>query len=274
MLAACALLAALGLALSGYWNRETPTQQTASYDVPLGVEEAVIIRYAGPRLIARPYRRGASVSVRIAHEAEQDGVRIYDVRYVVAMPGEFDVMDYLAAADGSELRQLPSFRVRGQTSMTKDIETRIREIEDVRVRIWHGYYETLVALGGVWLLWLGGLIWIGRPARAPAAEQSPPEPTPAEQIAALLAALARGELTVEGKARLELLLLCHWRERLAIGDERLAGACRRIAADARLGPVYRAMETWLHDPRSSAAAHEIVSLCAREIDSQKTSVSP
>jgi hypothetical protein len=108
-----------------------PPQTAGAHDVPLGVEEAVSIRYAGSRLIVRPYRRGASVTLRIAAEVPQGQTRVYDVRYVVNLPGEFNLLDYLTAADGSFLDGLPSFVVHGQTRLTKDIETRIRELETV-----------------------------------------------------------------------------------------------------------------------------------------------
>ena len=261
LLAACALLAALGLALSGYWKRQPPAVATNAYDVPLGVEEAVIVRYAGPRLVARPYRRGASVNVRIANEDTSGDTRVYDVRYVVSVPGEFNIIDYLAAADGSALERLPAFRVRGQTALTKDIETRIREIEIVPIRIGHWYYETLVALGGFWLLWLAGLIWIGRPRRVAPPPPAPPLPSLAEQIAAYLAALGRQELSVDDKARLERMLLLYWRERLGMADDRMAAACRRIAHDDRSAAAYRAIVGWLHDPTASVSVNEIVEKC-------------
>ena len=220
------------------------------------------MRYSGPRLVARPYRRGASVSVRIAEESQQGASRVYDVRYVVSLPGEFDLMEYLASADGGPLGDLPPFRVRGETSLTKDIETRIREIEDVGVHIWHWYYEALAGLGVVWALWLAGLVFIGRPKRPPKPVPPPPEPSLAELIAGYFDALARGGLPVEDKARLEILLLRHWRERLSLRHDRMAASCRQIRRDATLGRAFQAVEGWLHNPSAPNGPAEIVALCA------------
>lgn len=242
-------------------RRTGPVTQLSRRDVPLGVEGAVIIRYSGPRLVARPYRRGASVNVRIAEEVQQGSTRVYDVRYVVTLPGEFDLMEYLTSVEGVALDDLPPFKVNGQTSLTRDIETRIREIENTGVQIWHWYYETLVALAVVWVLWLLALIRFGRRKAPPQQPPPPPEPSLAERIAGYLAALARGDLSVEDKARLEILLLRHWRERLSPQPERMAVACRQIQQEASAGPAYRSLEAWLHDPAATVDPLEILKRC-------------
>jgi len=264
---ACAVVGVVAIVAVIRWDRGPPPQSSRSeHDVPLGVEEAVIIRYAGPRLVARPYRRGASVNVRIAEESLQDSHRVYDVRYVVNLPGEFDLKDYLGSADGQPLDGLPSFKIRGLTRLTKDIETRIRELEDVGVHIGHWYYETLAGLGAAWVLWLAGLIWIGRPKRAQLSAAPPPKPSLAEQIARYLESLAGEGLSLDDKARLEILLVCYWRQRLGLADDRMAAACRQIRVDPRLGPAYEALEAWLHDPQAPVGPADVRRLCDPSVE--------
>ncbi len=270
LLAACALVfvvAAVSTTLFS-WLRE-PEVDSTDTDVPLGVEEAAIVRYAGPRLAARPYRRGASVNLRIADVVEQGAVRVYDVRYVVNLPGEFDLTDYLTSTDGNPIDDLPSFKVRGLTSLTKDIETRIQEIEDAGVHIWHWYYETLGALGVCWVGWLLGLIFVGRPKRPPKPLPAPPEPTIAEQIERYLRMLAQGELSVEEKARLEVLLLTHWRERLGLRRQRMASACRQIQQSDTLGQIYEKLAGWLHDPNSDIGSDQFLEACTKHVGNGK-----
>ncbi|MCL4206515.1 MAG: hypothetical protein KJ000_28870 [Pirellulaceae bacterium] len=256
---ACLLLFLVGGVVAVLRFRPAEIPKTYSdTEVPLGVEQAVIIRSGGPRLQARPYRRGASVNLRIANEVQQGDTRIYDIRYVINLPGEFDLTDYLTSTDGRSLDNLPSFRVAGLTSLTKDIETRIQEIETVGIRIWHWYYETLVGLGVVWLVWLMGLIFIGRPPRPKKETPRPPKPSITEQIDRYLRMLADGELSVDDKARLESLLLQDWRERLGMRERRMATACRYIEENSNFGQVYRQLQAWLHNPRAAVGANDFV----------------
>ena len=262
-MAACVVLFALAATITFVVLRfRTSEPERSDTDVPLGVEEAMIVRYSGPRLVARPYRRGASVNLRVADEVQDGDMRVYDVRYVVNLPGEFDLTDYLASADGSPIDDLPSFQVRGLTSLTKDIETRIQGIEDVGVHVWHWYYETLAALSVFWIVWLLGLIFIGRPKRAAKRPPPPPEPSIAERIQRYLRVLARGELTIEEKAEFEVLLLEHWRERLDLQQHRMAAACRRIQRSDALGHVYEKLAAWLHDPKASVGPEDFLNTYA------------
>jgi len=235
-----------------------PDTQAGDTDVPLGVEQAVIIRYGGPRLKAQPYRRGASVNVRIANEVQRGRTRVYDIRYVVSLPGEFDLTKYLASTDGQPIDDLPPFRVRGLTSLTKDIETRIQEIENVGVDIGHWYYESLVAAGLFWLAWLAGLIFVGRPRRPHLPPAAPRQPSLAEQIDGLLAALAAGELTTGDKARLEALVLRRWREQLGLDSQRMSVACRRMETNPDSGAAYGQLQAWLHNLRAGVGPEAFI----------------
>ena len=251
--AACVLTVALGCIVAVIYLRYSPVPQPTTsgdaLDVPLGVEEAVIIRYAGPKLVAKPYRRGASINLRIADSVATDGVTTYDVRYVVNLPGEFELTDYLTSTDGTELQGLPKFRVRGETRLTKTIETRIREIEDVRIEIRHWYYETLAVLFVLWILWLLGLIFVGRQKREKVIADSPPPPTIRQRIRVLLEKLQQQSLSVAEKAELELLLITHWKNHSAPDSgERLADACRRVRNQSEHGKAYETLQAWLHYP--------------------------
>ncbi len=81
--------------------------------VPLGVEQAAIITYGGPGLVVKPFRYGVAVNVRIAQVTEREGMKVYDVRYLVNREGEHDLTQYLMSDDGTVLTGLPSFKIRG-----------------------------------------------------------------------------------------------------------------------------------------------------------------
>ena len=74
-------------------------------------------------------------------------------------------------------------------------------------------------------------------------------------------AAAGGNLSVDGKAQLERLLMGFWREKLNLPDVRMAEALAELKAHAQAGELLRALERWLHQ-RTGATAAEVQALLA------------
>ena len=129
------VLAAVVVALAVWLIFFRPPKSPDSLNVPLGVEQAAIVTYSGPPVAVTPYKWGVAVNVRIAKVIEQPGTRIYDVRYIVNRAGTFDLKDYLTAEDGSRLDGLPSFKFSGDPKLSKNLDTRIQETEEVSVDV-------------------------------------------------------------------------------------------------------------------------------------------
>lgn len=226
-------------------------------DVPLGVEEAVIITYAGEPIEPTPYKWGVAVNVRVAEAKEQDGLFVYDVRYIVNRAGEYDLKDYLRYASGRPADGLPSFRMRGSERLSRDLADRIAETEDTGVALRAWYYETLVTLAVVWIGWLLLLIFWPR-RKPPVAPPPPPEPTLAEQIRAWLLQLESGALDARQQAQLELMIFRQWREQRSLADLPMAESLTAFRADPEVAEAYTELENWLHrrsaDPTARTAA--------------------
>ena len=232
-----------------------------SLNVPLGVEQAAIVTYSGPPVAVTPYKWGVAVNVRIAKVSGQSGARIYDVRYIVNRAGTFDLKDYLTGEDGSALAGLPSFKFTGDPKLSKALDTRIQETEEVRVDVGNHYYVVLAALGVFWIVWLLLLIFWGRakPAKSIAAQ---PEPTLAEMLRASLARLEAGTLDAEAKAKMEMLLLRRWREELSLSGVPMNAAHDAIARSEKMGNPLRQIQDWLHRPGSKLGREEIAAVVA------------
>ncbi len=243
-----------------------PRDGRDSLNVPLGVEQAAIVTYSGPPIAVMPYKWGVAVNVRIARVTEQPGTRIYDVRYLVNRAGTFDLKDYLTAEDGGRLDGLPSFKFHGDPKLSKHLDARIQETEAAGVSVGGYYYLTLAALGVLWVVWLLLLIFYGRAKPAPPAV-TPPEPTLAEQLRALLARLDAGTLDAAAKAQLEMLLLRRWREDLAVADAPMHRALDTIARDAKTSQPLRQLQHWLHHPASAVRREEIAAVIRPYTDS-------
>jgi hypothetical protein len=234
-----------------------PKKKDDSLNVPLGVEQAAIVTYSGPQIAVTPYKWGVAVNVRIARVSEESGARIYDVRYIVNRAGTFDLKDYLAAADGTTLDGLPSFKFTGDPKLSKELDTRIKETEPMAVEVGGHYYATLAALSIFWIVWLLLLIFYRRPKRAKHAALVAPEPTLAELLRVYLRQLEAGTLDGDAKAKMEMLLLRRWRQDLAISDRPMIDAIGEIDRDQKTGEALRQLQRWLHQRGSGIQAAEI-----------------
>jgi hypothetical protein len=236
-----------------------PKKQDDSLNVPLGVEQAAIVTYSGPAVAVMPYKWGVAVNVRIAKVTEQPGARIYDVRYIVNREGTFDLKDYLTAENGRGLDGLPSFKFHGDSKLSKQLDARIQETEEVAVDVGGHYYATLAGLGVLWIVWLLLLIFHGR-AKPPRPAVAPPEQTLAEMLRSFLAQLEAGTLDAAAKAKMEMLLFRRWREELALAGLPMSAALDAIGRSEKTGNPLRQLQDWLHRPASSIRREEIAAV--------------
>jgi hypothetical protein len=239
-------------------------QEEENLKVPLGVEQAAIITYSGPGLIVKPFRQGVAVNVRIAQVTEQDGAKVYDVRYLVNREGEHDLIEYLMTDNGAVLGGLPSFKVQGDPKLSKELEARVKETEDIGIEVRGHYQATLWALFVFWILWLLALVFWRRPQKPKPVPVRPPL-TLAEQLRLLLGELEQGGLSPEQKARLEMLLLRCWREGLVPAEAPMADVLAAIARGERTGEALDRLQRWLHRPGSGVADVEIADLIRQHL---------
>ncbi len=252
--AALAVVVALPLA---WWL----TRAEERLNVPLGVEQAAIITYGGPELAVKPFKWGVAVNVRIAQVTGAPGGRVYDVRYLVNREGDYDLRDYLTSASGVPPEGLPVFKFHGDPKLSKELEARIRETEQVGVQVGGRYYTKLTILGCVWLACLYPLIFWGRPKRIVVAPPVPPL-TEAEELHGLVAKLRAGALDAAGQARMEMILLRCWRAGLLRPDAPMAEVLAAVAKDGRTAEDLRRLHAWLYRRDSHVTAEEIAALVA------------
>jgi len=235
-----------------------------SLKVPLGVEQAAIITYGGPGLVVKPFRYGVAVNVRIAQVTEREGMKVYDVRYLVNREGEHDLSEYLMSDDGTVLSGLPSFKIQGDPKLSKELEARVKETEEIGIQVWGHYRATLWALLVFWIGWLFLLVFWKRP-RKPVVVAPKPPLTVAEQLQILLGGLEQGGLSAEQKARLEMLLLRRWREGLVPADAPMTEVLAAVARGEGTGEALVRLQRWLHRPGSGVVDAEIADIIRRHL---------
>jgi hypothetical protein len=251
-----ALLLVVALPLAWWLTREDKL-----LNVPLGVEQAAIITYGGPELAVKPFKWGVAVNVRIAQVTGAPGGRVYDVRYLVNREGDYDLRDYLTSASGVVPEGLPVFKFHGDPKMSKELEARIKETEQVGVQVGGRYYTKLTVLGCVWLACLYPLIFWGRPKRLALAPVVAPL-TEAEELHGLLAKLRAGALDATGQARMEMILLRCWRAGLVRPDAPMSEVLAAVAKDGRTAEDLRRLQAWLYRRDAKVTAEEIAALVA------------
>ncbi len=237
-------------------------KDTDTVSVPLGVEQAAIVTYSGPSVSVAPYKWGVAVNVRIAEVIEREGRRIYDVRYIVNRAGTFDLKDYLVAEDGSALNGLPTFKFVGDPKLSKNLDTRIQETEEVRVDVGGRYYETMIVLTLLWIGWLLLLIFYKRPKPPAEPDAGPPAPTLAEMLRGFLAQLEAGTLDATAKAKMEMTLLQCWRNELDLGHVPMGAALDQMAHNSKISDPLKKLQHWLYHPASTVQSAEIAAVIA------------
>ncbi len=250
--------AVIALSAISIWFFTRPKQDTLR--VPLGVEQAAIVTYSGPKLAVAPYKWGVAVNVRIAEVIEKPDRRIYDIRYIVNRSGTFDLKDYLTAEDGSDLDALPNFEFTGDPQLSKDLDTRIQETEEVKVEVGGHYYELLAVVIFLWVVWLFLLIFYKRPKTVEENHDTEALPTLAEQLRAYLEAIKSGSLDTTAKAKMEMALIQCWRKELSLGDQQMRDSLKQISRNEKTREALKQLQHWLHDPSSTVSDSDILAV--------------
>lgn len=246
---AVGMLAAVWVAA---WMLQGPSASRV-LNVPLGVEQAAIVTYSGSPIKVPAYQWGVAVSVRIAKVTPSGEASIYDVRYIVNRAGTFDLKDYLSGEDGASLAGLPSFKFQGDPKLSKQLEARIQETEQMSVDVGVHYHATLAALAVAWILCLLPLIFAGRTRKQAPEVAVLPQETFTQFLQGCVLEIEAGTLDTEGMAKLEMQLLEHWRGQLALDRAPMTGLLWAIDRDPAAGPVLRQLQDWLHNPSSKTS---------------------
>lgn len=215
----------------------------------VGIEGQLEVQLAGPALTAKPPDRAAPLNVRIASSRPHGALIHYDLRYIGLVPGKYDLRDYLVRPDGSNPQDLAPLAVEiigilpaeHGGHLVQPSATPLQKLGGYKALMWTGI--------GLWVLCGVPLILSRRQRRKQTStvEHIAP-PTIIDQLRPLVELARAGKLTIDGKARIERLLLAHWRERLDLTDADPAEAILRLREHPEAGALLRTLEDWLYRP--------------------------
>ena len=246
----------LGLASTVIAQPPEPLAETT-----IGIEGTVTFTYDGPTLVEKRSDELSAILVRIAdRRSELGGETTYELRFIAIRPGIYDLRDALDFGPGRSADDISPLPVRVASLLPEDHAGDLDEIAAPADPKLGGYRTLLKIAAFVWLmplLWVIARRWARRPE--PPVETIAAEPTLADQLRPLVEAALAGHITLDQQARLELLLLTHWRDRLELRNLRHADAIRRMRGHHEAGVLLQTVERWLHSPNKTAVAPDEIS---------------
>jgi hypothetical protein len=233
---------------------ETPTQRVGQ---PLEIREIYI---PGGEVKAKPRRdRQPPLMVRVLDvKPAKDGSR-YDFEVQGLEAGTYNLADFLEAPAGTALPEIP-------LEITSALEPGLvhpNKNEAGELPKLGGYRSTMIALVAAWCAGLVAIVlWRKKKPVTDGAHADAAVPL-AERLRPLVAAASKGELSSDERAKLERLVIGHWRERRPdIASLPPAEAMVKLRHDTDAAPLVLSLERWLHAPSSITTPTEIEQLLA------------
>lgn len=235
-------------------SAEPPSQRVGQ---PLEIREVYI---PGGEVKPKPRRdRTPPLMVRVLEvKPAKDGFR-YDFEVQGLEAGSHDLADFLDAPEGTILPAIPLEITSGlPPGLAHPHSNESGELPELG-----GYRTKMIVLGGIWLAGLGAILaWRKKKPRGESSGTTP-APSLAERLRPLVAAASKGELSSDDRAKLERLVIGHWRERRPdIAALAPAEAMVKLRTDADASPLVLALERWLHAPSNHTPTSDIEKLLA------------
>jgi hypothetical protein len=233
---------------------ETPTQRVGQ---PLEIREIYI---PGGEVKAKPRRdRQPPLMVRVVEvKPAKDGFR-YDFEVQGLEAGSYNLADFLEAPAGTTIPAVPleitSALPPGLVHPNKNQAGDLPKLG--------GYRTKMMFFGGLWIAGLVGILLWRNKKQLGAGSDAGVTLSLAERLRPLVGAAAKGELSSDERAKLERLVIGHWRERRPdIAAMAPAEAMVKLRTDAEASPLILSLERWLHAPSSDTSTTDIEKLLA------------
>jgi hypothetical protein len=255
------LLLAVALPLSTL-HAEAPPVPTQRVGQPLEIRDLYL---PGGEVKPTPRRdRKPPLMVRILEvKPAKDGSR-YDFEVQGLEAGSYNLADFLEAPAGTTLPAIPL----EITSALPPGITYPHDIPPGNLPELGGYRTMMILLGSLWLAGLAVILVWRKKKLSTTGDSTQATATLAERLHPLVDAASKGELASDDRAKLERLVIGHWREhRPDIAALPPAEAMVKLRSDPQAAPLFLALERWLHARSSETTKAEIDQLLAPYGDS-------
>lgn len=214
----------------------------------------------GGEVKARPRRdRKPPLMVRILEvKPAKDGSR-YDIEVQGLEAGTYNLADFLEAPAGTTLPAIP---LEITTALPPGL-VHPNPATPGALPEFGGYQTRMKVLAALWFAGLLAILLWRKKKTAAEAHTTESLPPLADRLRPLIAAASKGELASDDRAKLERLVIGHWREhRPDIAALPPAEAITKLRHDPEAAPLFLALERWNHARSSDTTQAEIDQLLA------------
>ncbi|HIG30529.1 MAG TPA: hypothetical protein EYQ50_23130 [Verrucomicrobiales bacterium] len=183
----------------------------------------------------------------------------YDFVYYGLDPGNYNLKDYLQRIDGSDLTNVPELPVE-ISSVLPAGRIRPNPLGKEALPVLGSYKNTMTVISILWVVGLVALVVFGRFRKAEEIRVSVRGETLADRLKPMVEKAMHGEMSMEEQAALERLMLTFWQKRLNLQEVRAAQAILKLKEHDEAGPIFRALEDWLHRPDPVASEIKLAEL--------------
>jgi hypothetical protein len=245
---AFALVASIaGLAQADDEATETVTA-TSSVGVAKRVEQLVL---PGSKLQVKPLDdRHQPFILRLVEVYPHGTDHRYDFEFYALEPGQYNLTEYLARTDASEVGNLPTVWVHVNSTLPAG-QVRPSSLAASELPWLGGYRQWWIAGVALWLIGLLALLNVGRKKIVPKVTETEQPVSLADRLRPLVQSARNGTLAVEQRSALERMLLSYWCQRLDLANTSPGQVMGKLREHAEAGPLVRSLESWLHCPDPS-----------------------
>jgi hypothetical protein len=212
----------------------------------------------GTELEAVPGDVASKMIVRVVEVRPHGTANRYQIEFLGLEPGRYDLRSLLRRKDGTATADLPELPVDVVAVRPAD-KVEPNELAPGAAPRLGGYRTLLWTSGGLWLLGLLAILFVGRKKRQVAAGAVRP-PTLAERLRPMVEDAIAGRLQPERRAELERMLLGFWRAKLGLQGQTAAAAIVALRRDPEGGSLLRQLELWLHAPPGAGEPVDVAAL--------------
>lgn len=171
----------------------------------------------------------------------------YDLEFYGLEPGNYDLKTYLRRVDRTSTADLPAIPVEIRAVLAPD-QILPTKLETTAVERLGGYSVLLWIAGVVWVVGLLVILFGWRRKKVDPTAATEHVVTLADRLRPSVEAAIAGNLSSDGMADLERMLLTYWRRRLDLRDVKAGEAIARLREHDNAGPLLKQLENWLHRP--------------------------